>query len=101
VRRRRPDDLEQCLKRGAQIGDGLFWRSAIADRSDARAEQSGGTPDAILILLDYAGEVTDLSHAYSIARRGSSMHEHKSSAWRSGEKQRRKRVHDAGAPDGT
>jgi hypothetical protein len=73
----RPDDPEQLQQRGAQIGDRLFSRSAIADRSNARTEQGGGTPGAILILLDYVGDVRDLNHAYSIARRESSTHEHR------------------------
>jgi hypothetical protein len=33
-------DLEQLQQRGAQIGDRLFSRSAIADRSNARMEQA-------------------------------------------------------------
>lgn len=33
-------DLEQLQQRGAQIGDRLFSRSAIADRSNARTEQA-------------------------------------------------------------
>lgn len=50
------------------MGDRLFSRrDPIADRSNTRTEQGGGTPDAILILLDYVGDVHDLNYAYSSA----------------------------------
>ncbi len=64
-----PDDFEHRFQADAQIGDCLFWRNAVANGPRAGTKQGGGAPDAILILFDHAGNVNDLSHPYSIARR--------------------------------
>jgi hypothetical protein len=66
----RPQCPDDCARSASR-------RSAIADRSNARTEQGGGAPGAILILLDYVGDVHDLNYTYSIARRESSTHEHR------------------------
>lgn len=56
------DHVKQSLKRGAQVGDRLFLRRPIADRADARPDQSRGTPDPILVLLDGVRHVNVASH---------------------------------------
>jgi hypothetical protein len=63
-----PDHIKQCLKRGAQVRDRLFWRRSIADRADARPDEGGSAPDAVLILLDGVGHVHVVSHDPSITR---------------------------------
>ena len=66
-----PDYIDQSLKRGAQVGDRLLLRGAIADSSDARTKLGRGAPDAVLVLLDDVGHVNDTSHdpimQYSLA----------------------------------
>jgi len=57
-----PDHIEQSLKGGAQVGDRLFLRRPIADRTNARPELGRGAPHAVLILLDDVGHVNDTSH---------------------------------------
>lgn len=57
-----PNHIEQRLKRGAQVGDRLFRRRPIADRADARPNQGGSAPDAVLILLDGVGHVNVAGH---------------------------------------
>ena len=66
-----PDDFEKRLQGGAQSGDRLFWRNAVADRAHAGTEQGGGAPDTVLILLNHVGDVNDLTHVHSMARRES------------------------------
>jgi hypothetical protein len=56
------DHFEQCLKRGAQIGDRLVWRRSIADCADARPDEGRSAPDAVLVLLDGVGHVDVMSH---------------------------------------
>ena len=57
-----PDHIEQCLKRGAQVSDRLVWRRSITNCADARPDEGGSAPDAVLILLDGAGHVDVMSH---------------------------------------
>ena len=53
---------------GAQIRDRLFWCGAAAKRPHPGTEQSGGAPDAVLILLNHVEDVKDLTHAHGMAR---------------------------------
>lgn len=46
--------FEQRLQAGAQIGDCLFRRSAVANRPYTRTEQGGGAPGAVLRLMHHA-----------------------------------------------
>lgn len=57
-----PDHIKQCLKRGAQVSDRLVWRRSIANCADARSDEGGSAPDAVLILLDGVGHVDVVSH---------------------------------------
>jgi hypothetical protein len=57
-----PDHIKQCLKRGAKVGDRLFRRRSIANRTDARPDEGRSAPDAVLILLDGVGHVDVVSH---------------------------------------
>jgi hypothetical protein len=54
--------IEKSFERVAQVGDRVFLCRPLANRADAGAEDAGGTPDAVLILLDGVGHVNDTSH---------------------------------------
>jgi hypothetical protein len=63
-----PDFINQSFECGAQVGDRLFLRRAIADRADARAELRRGAPHTVLVFLDDVGHVNDTSHKLSMHR---------------------------------
>jgi hypothetical protein len=56
------DNIEQSLKRRAQVGDRRFLRRPVADSSDAWPKLGRGAPDAVLVLLDDVGHVNDTGH---------------------------------------
>ena len=57
-----PDHVKQRVQCSVQVGERLFWCSAVPNRADARTEHGGGTPDAVLVLLNGVGHVNDLGH---------------------------------------
>jgi hypothetical protein len=65
---RYPDLFDQKFKAGAQVGDRIFLRPALAERGDARTELGGCIPAAtVLVLLDDVGHMNDTSHPASMA----------------------------------
>jgi hypothetical protein len=56
------DHIEQRVQCSAQIVEGFFWRSSIANRANTGTEHGGSAPDAVLVLLDGVGHVNDLGH---------------------------------------
>ncbi len=65
-----PNLFNKKFQAGAQVCESRFLGRPVAKRSHARPELGGGTPDAILILLDDVGHVNDTSHASIIAWSG-------------------------------
>jgi hypothetical protein len=63
------DNIEQSLKRRAQVGDRRFLRRPVADSSDAWPKLGRGAPDAVLILLDDVGHVNYTSHKFDYRMR--------------------------------
>jgi hypothetical protein len=57
-----PDLFDQEFQPLTQIGKRSFLRRPVSERSDARTELGGATPDAVLVLLDDVGHVNDTSH---------------------------------------
>lgn len=65
----------------AQVGDCLFRRCAVAGRAHAGTEQGEGAPGAVLILFNHVGDVNDLTHVHSIARRERHAMERSTAYW--------------------
>jgi hypothetical protein len=58
-----PDLFNQKLEPVAEVRKRLFAGRAVTDSTDARPEQRGGAPHAVLVLLDAVGHVNDTSHS--------------------------------------
>lgn len=71
-----PDYIEQRFECCAQVGDRLFLSRAIADRANARPDQGGSAPHAVLILVDGVGHVNDTSHSLIMPQWGRRPHTH-------------------------
>jgi hypothetical protein len=57
------DYIKQGVERITQVRDCLVFRRPFADRADAWAEDAGGAPDAVLVLLDDVRHVNDSVHS--------------------------------------